>query len=147
MTLKLHDLQPAEGSKQKKTRVGRGTGSGRGKTSGRGMKGQKARSSIHPLFEGGQTRLFKQFPKVGFTNANFKTENAIVNVKELNRFADESEVKVEDLQEAGLISKVKDGVKILGDGELEKSLTVKAHKFSKSAVEKIEAAGGKAEVI
>jgi large subunit ribosomal protein L15 len=149
MGLKLHDLQPAEGAKKDNTRVGRGIGSGRGKTSGRGMKGQNARSggSVGPIFEGGQTRLFKRFPKVGFSNAPFKTEYAVVNVEDLNSFEEESEVTVKDLKEVGLINQVKDGVKILGDGQLEKALTVKAHQFSKSAVEKIETAGGKAEVI
>lgn len=149
MGLDLHDLQPAEGSKQKKKRVGRGIGSGKGKTSGKGHKGQNARSGggVRVTFEGGQTPYFKRFPKVGFSNAKFKTENSVVNVKDLNRFEEGSEVTIADLKEAGLIKKEKDGVKILADGELEKSLTVKAHKFSKSAVKKIEAAGGKAEVI
>ncbi|GAB6138737.1 50S ribosomal protein L15 [Halanaerobaculum tunisiense] len=147
MGLDLHDLQPAEGSKQDKKRVGRGVGSGKGKTSGRGTKGQNARSggSVGVIFEGGQTPYFKRFPKRGFSNAEFKTEYAIVNIKDLNRF--EEEVTIADLKDAGLINKEKDGVKILGDGELDKSLTVRAHKFSKSAVKKIEAVGGKAEVI
>ncbi|MCK8816190.1 50S ribosomal protein L15 [Natroniella sulfidigena] len=147
--MKLHELKPAEGSKSKKKRVGRGIGSGKGKTSGRGHKGQNARSGggVRVTFEGGQTPLFKRLPKHGFSNAKFKKEFAIVNVEALNKFDDGSEVTIDKLQEAGLIDKVKDGVKILGDGELEKSLTVKANKFSKSAVEKIEAAEGKVEVV
>ena len=147
MGLKLHDLQPAEGAKQKKTRAGRGVGSSKGAKAGRGTKGQKKRNKVSPIFEGGQTRYFKRFPKVGFSNARFKTEYAIANIKDLNRFEDGAEVNIEDLKEEGLISKVKDGVKILGEGELEISLTVKAHAFSDSAAEKIETAGGKAEVI
>ncbi|AGB40219.1 ribosomal protein L15, bacterial/organelle [Halobacteroides halobius DSM 5150] len=149
MGLDLHDLQPAEGSKKKKKRVGRGTGSGKGKTSGRGHNGQNSRSGggVRVTFEGGQTPYFKRFPKRGFSNDRFKKEHAVVNVEDLNRFEEDSNVTVEDLKDTGLISKEKDGVKILGDGELEKSLTVKAHKYSKSAVKKIEAAGGKAEVI
>lgn len=147
--MKLHDLKPAKGSKSKRKRIGRGIGSGKGKTSGKGHKGQNARSGggVRPFFEGGQTPYFRRFPKRGFSNAKFKKEYAVVNVNDLNRFDSDSEVSVNDLKEAGLIKKVKSGVKILGDGELEKSLTVKAHKFSKSAIEKIEAAGGKAEVV
>ncbi|GAB6099865.1 50S ribosomal protein L15 [Halanaerocella petrolearia] len=149
MGLDLHDLQPAEGSKKDKKRVGRGIGSGKGKTSGRGHKGQNARSGggVRRAFEGGQTPYFKRFPKRGFSNAKFKTEYAVVNVDDLSRFEEDSTVTVADLKDAGLVKNVKEGIKILGDGELEKSLTVEANKFSKSAVEKIEAAGGKAEVI
>ncbi len=147
--MKLHDLKPAEGSKNSRKRVGRGIGSGKGKTSGKGHKGQNARSGggVRPLFEGGQTPLFRRLPKRGFSNAKFRKEYAVVNVKDLDRFEDNAEVTVEVLKEAGLVKKVQDGVKILGDGELTKSLTVKADKFTKSAVEKIEAAGGKVEVI
>jgi large subunit ribosomal protein L15 len=147
--VKLHDLKPAEGSKKNRKRVGRGIGSGTGKTSGKGHKGQNARSGggVRPFFEGGQTPLYRRLPKRGFSNAQFRKEYAIVNVNDLNRFDADTEVTVEVLKEAGLIKKVKDGVKILGDGSLEKSLTVKAHKFTKSAAEKIEAAGGKVEVI
>ncbi|ADL11731.1 50S ribosomal protein L15 [Acetohalobium arabaticum] len=146
--MKLHDLQPAEGSKKKRKRKGRGVGSGSGKTAGRGTKGQNARSGggVRPGFEGGQTPYFKRFPKYGFTN-KFRTEYAEVNVKDLNRFAEGTEVTPEVLVEAGLVSKIKDGVKILGDGELDVELMVKAHGFTKSAAEKIEAAGGEAEVI
>ncbi|KXS45783.1 MULTISPECIES: 50S ribosomal protein L15 [unclassified Candidatus Frackibacter] len=146
--MKLHDLQPAEGAKKKRKRVGRGIGSGHGKTSGRGHKGQNARSGggVRPGFEGGQTPLFRRFPKRGFTN-KFKKEYAEVNVKSLNKFDEGTEVTPELLAEAGLVKQVKDGVKILGDGDLDVSLTVKADGFTKSAVEKIEDAGGKAEVI
>ena len=147
--MKLHELKPAEGSKKKRKRSGRGIGSGKGKTSGRGHKGQNARSGggVRPTFEGGQTPLFRRFPKRGFSNADFKKEYTIVNVVDLNRFEEDSEITAETLKEAGLIDKVKSGLKILGDGDLEKALTVKAHKFSKAAIEKIEAAGGKVEVI
>ena len=145
----LHNLQPAEGAKSDRKRKGRGIGSGKGKTSGRGHKGQNARSGggTRPGFEGGQTPFFKRFPKRGFSNAKFKTEYSVVNVKDLNRFQDGDEVTIADLKDAGLVKQIKDGVKVLGDGELEKSLTVKAHQYSQSAVEKIESAGGKAEVI
>ncbi|TDX49270.1 50S ribosomal protein L15 [Orenia marismortui] len=147
--MKLHDLKPAEGSKKNRKRVGRGIGSGKGKTSGKGHKGQNARSGggVRPLFEGGQTPLFRRLPKRGFSNARFSKEYSIINVKDLNRFDNDTEVSLEVLKESGLIDNVKDGIKVLGDGTLEKSLTVKAHKFTKSAVEKIEAAGGKVEVI
>ena len=147
--MELHDLQPAEGAKSNRKRKGRGIGSGSGKTAGRGHKGQNSRSggSTRPGFEGGQTPFFKRFPKRGFSNAKFKTEYSVVNVEDLNRFEDGAEVTIADLKDAGLIKQIKDGVKILGDGQLEKSLTVKAHQYSQSAVEKIETAGGKAEVI
>lgn len=146
--MKLHELQPKEGTRTKAKRVGRGMGSGHGKTSGRGHKGQKARSGggVRLGFEGGQTPLFQRLPKRGFTNINRK-EYAIVNVETLNRFADNTEVTPEKLIEAGIVRKKSLDVKILGNGKLEKKLTVKAHKFSKAAVEAIEAAGGKAEVI
>ncbi|MBM7557815.1 50S ribosomal protein L15 [Halanaerobacter jeridensis] len=147
--MELHDLQPAEGAKSNRKRKGRGIGSGNGKTAGRGHKGQNSRSggSTRPGFEGGQTPFFKRFPKRGFSNAKFKTEYSVVNVADLNRFEDGAEVTIADLKDAGLVKQIKDGVKILGDGQLEKSLTVKAHQYSQSAVEKIETAGGKAEVI
>ncbi|GAD13891.1 50S ribosomal protein L15 [Geobacillus kaustophilus GBlys] len=129
-------------------RVGRGIGSGNGKTSGRGQKGQNARSGggVRLGFEGGQTPLFRRLPKRGFTNINRK-EYAVVNLEKLNRFEDGTEVTPELLLETGVISKLKSGVKILGKGQIEKKLTVKAHKFSASAKEAIEAAGGKTEVI
>lgn len=146
--MKLHELKANEGSRKSRKRVGRGTGSGTGKTSGRGHKGQNARSGggKKPGFEGGQTPLFMRLPKRGFTNYT-RVEYAIVNVEDLNKFRKGSIITPERLKEAGLIKKMKDGVKILGNGELKKNFTVKAHKFSKSAVEAIEAAGGKIEVI
>jgi large subunit ribosomal protein L15 len=147
--MKLHEQKPAEGSKFVRKRVGRGIGSGLGKTSGRGHKGQKARSGggVRPGFEGGQNPLYRRLPKRGFNNDRFRTEYAIVNLEQLNGFAAGTEVTPELLVERGLVKNVKDGVKILGDGELKVALTVKAHKFSQSAVAKIEAAGGKSEVI
>jgi large subunit ribosomal protein L15 len=146
--LRLHDLKPAEGARKERKRVGRGIGSGLGKTSGRGHKGQKARSggNIRPGFEGGQMPLTRRLPKRGFTNI-FKKEYAIVNLSLLDNFEDGTVVTPELLIEKGIIKKIKDGVKILGSGDLNKKLTVKAHKFSKSAVDKIESVGGKAEVI
>lgn len=146
--MRLHDLKPAEGSRKERKRVGRGIGSGLGKTSGRGHKGQKARSggNIRPGFEGGQMPLTRRLPKRGFTNI-FKKEYAIVNLSLLDNFEDGTVVTPELLIEKGIIKKVKDGVKILGSGDLSKKLTVKAHKFSKSAIDKIESIGGKAEVI
>jgi len=146
--MKLHELRPAKGAVKKRKRVGRGTGSGSGTTAGRGMNGQNSRSGggVRPGFEGGQMPLFRRIPKRGFTNRNRK-EWAIVNVEALNSFQEGTEITPEVLIENGLIKKVKDGVKILGDGNLTVKLTVKANKFTKSASEKIEAAGGKAEVI
>ncbi|MBA2876744.1 50S ribosomal protein L15 [Thermaerobacillus caldiproteolyticus] len=146
--MKLHELQPALGSRKERNRVGRGIGSGNGKTSGRGHKGQNARSGggVRLGFEGGQTPLFRRLPKRGFTNINRK-EYAIVNLDALNRFEDGTEVTPELLLETGVVSKLKAGVKILGNGQIEKKLTVKAHKFSSAAKEAIEAAGGKTEVI
>ena len=128
--------------------LGRGTGSGTGKTAGKGHKGQNARSGggVRPGFEGGQTPLFKRLPKRGFTNVNRK-EYAIVNVEDLNVFKEGTVVTVEKLQKEGLVKKVYDGLKVLGNGKLEVSLTVKANKFSKSALQAINDAGGKAEVI
>ncbi|MGI6574344.1 MAG: 50S ribosomal protein L15 [bacterium] len=146
--MKLHELKPQPGEKSAKKRVGRGIGSGLGKTSGRGHKGQKSRSggSVRPGFEGGQKPLQLRLPKRGFKNI-FRKEYGQVNVQELNRFQTDTIVTPEVLVETGLIKKNLDGVKILGHGELEKSLVVRAHSFSKSAVEKITAAGGRAEVI
>ncbi|WP_048601048.1 50S ribosomal protein L15 [Rubeoparvulum massiliense] len=146
--MKLHELQPAEGSRKERNRVGRGTGSGNGKTSGRGQKGQKSRSGggVRPGFEGGQNPLFRRLPKRGFTNLNRKIY-AIVNVSDLERFEDATIVTPELLVESGVVRNARDGIKILGNGELSKKLTVKANHFSKSAQEKIEAAGGNAEVI
>ncbi|TLS35500.1 50S ribosomal protein L15 [Pseudalkalibacillus caeni] len=146
--MKLHELKAAEGSRKERNRVGRGIGSGNGKTAGRGHKGQNARSGggVRPGFEGGQLPIFKRLPKRGFTNMNRK-EFAIVNLETLNRFEDGTEVTPELLIETGLVSNLKDGVKVLGNGKIEKKLTVKAHKFSASAKEAIEAAGGNTEVI
>ncbi|AAU21781.1 50S ribosomal protein L15 [Bacillus sp. GM2] len=146
--MKLHELKPAEGSRKTRNRVGRGIGSGNGKTAGKGHKGQNARSGggVRPGFEGGQMPLFQRLPKRGFTNINRK-EFAVVNLDKLNSFAEGTEVTPELLLETGVISKLKSGVKILGDGKLEKKLTVKANKFSASAKQAIEAAGGTAEVI
>ena len=147
--MKLHNLRPNEGGGSKETkRLGRGTGSGQGKTAGRGQNGQNSRSGggVRPGFEGGQMPLYRRLPKRGFTNI-FAKEIAIVNVDVLNRFDDNTVVTPELLLSEGVIKHVYDGIKILGDGEINKKLTVKAHKFSKSAAEKIEAAGGKVEVI
>lgn len=146
--MKLHDLKPNEGSRKKRNRVGRGPSSGNGKTSGRGQKGQMARSTGPYLgFEGGQTRLFQTLPKRGFTNVNRK-EYAVVNLETLNnRFEDGAEVTPELLQELGIVKNAKSGIKVLGNGELSRKLTVKANKFSQSAKDAIEQAGGTAEVI
>ena len=145
--MKLHDLSPAAGSSKERKRIGRGPASGQGKTAGKGHKGQKARSgSPRPGFEGGQMPLYRRIPKRGFTCINHKDIVAI-NVSVLDRFEDGAEVTVDTLVECGIVKNPRDGVKILGNGELTKKLTVKANAFSKSAVEKIEALGGKAEVI
>ena len=146
--MKLHELQVVEGARHSRKRVGRGTGSGHGKTSCKGHKGQNARSGggVRPGFEGGQTPLFKRLPKRGFTNVNHK-EYATVNVEDLNVFENETVVTIESLQEKGLVKKVYDGVKVLGNGKLEKNLTVKANKFSKTAEAAITSAGGTIEVI
>ncbi len=146
--MKLHELKPAEGSTRKRKRVGRGTASGHGKTAGRGHKGQNSRSGggVKPGFEGGQMPLYRRLPKRGFVNI-FKKQWAIINIEDLNRFEDGTVVTPELLLQEGVIKKVLDGVKVLGDGNLEKKVTVRAHKFSQSATEKIESAGGKAEVI
>ena len=146
--MKLHELNAPAGSNRSRKRKGRGTATGQGKTGGRGMNGQKSRSGggVRMGFEGGQMPLYRRLPKRGFKNI-FATEYAIVNVADLNRFDANTEVTPELLVEAGVIKKTLDGVKVLGNGELEKALTVKAAKFSKSAAEKIEAAGGKAEVM
>jgi large subunit ribosomal protein L15 len=147
--MKLHELKPAEGAKHARKRIGRGIGSGTGKTAGKGHKGQNARSGggVRLGFEGGQTPLFRRLPKRGFNNSVFATEYAEVNVGKLNKFEAGTVVTPELLKEAKIIKSLKDGVKILGNGELTVGLTVQAQAFSKSAIEKIEAAGGKAEVI
>ncbi|MBE6125616.1 MAG: 50S ribosomal protein L15 [Erysipelotrichaceae bacterium] len=146
--MKLHELKPVEGARKDGFRLGRGQGSGNGKTAGKGNKGQKARSGgMNKLgFEGGQTPLARRLPKRGFTNINRK-EYAVINVAQLNNFADGAEVTPAVLKEMGLVKNAKDGIKVLGEGELEKKLTVKANKFSKSAAARIEKAGGTVEVI
>ena len=146
--MNLHELKPAVGSRHVSNRVGRGTSSGNGKTAGRGQKGQKARSGggVRLGFEGGQTPLFRRLPKRGFTNINRK-EYAVVNVELLNRFEDGAEVTPVALIEAGIVKNEKAGIKVLGNGELTKKLSVKAAKFSKTAEEAIVAAGGSIEVI
>lgn len=146
--MKLHELKPAQGSRKERNRVGRGTGSGNGKTSGRGHKGQNARSGggVRLGFEGGQTPLFRRLPKRGFTNVNRK-DYAVVNIDTLNRFEEGTEVTPELLIESGIVKSEKAGIKILANGNVEKKLTVKAHKFSAAAKEAIEAAGGKTEVV
>ena len=147
--MKLHELERNIGATHSKKRVGRGSGSGLGKTSGRGQKGQKARSgvSINPVFEGGQSPLYRRLPKRGFKNAKFRTRYTTVNVEELNVFEDGTVVTPALLKDRRIIRKTLDGVKILGNGKLEKKLTIQANKFSDSALEKIKEAGSKAEVI
>ncbi|MGB3160521.1 MULTISPECIES: 50S ribosomal protein L15 [Carnobacterium] len=146
--MKLHELKSAEGSRKERNRVGRGSSSGNGKTSGRGQKGQNSRSGggVRLGFEGGQTPLFRRLPKRGFTNINRK-EYAIVNLETLNRFEDGTEVTPAMLVETGIIKAEKSGIKVLGNGQVERKLTVKASKFSQAAKEAIEAAGGSIEVI
>ncbi|MDE6425915.1 MAG: 50S ribosomal protein L15 [Ruminococcus sp.] len=146
--MKIHELTPAPDSNKAVKRVGRGHGSGNGKTAGKGHKGQNARSGggVRIGFEGGQMPLARRIPKRGFNNI-FATKYAIVNVSDLNKFKDDTVVDTELLVASGLVKKVNDGVKILGNGELTAKLTVKAAKFSQSAIEKIEKAGGKAEVM
>ena len=147
--MKLHELKKVKGSTHSKKRVGRGPGSGLGKTSGRGHKGQLARSGggKGPMFEGGQLPLYKRLPQRGFSNARFKVVYAVINVEDLNNFEDGATVTPEILKDMGLVKNQLNGVKVLGNGVLEKKLNIKAHKFSKEAIEKIEKIGGKAEVI
>ncbi len=147
--MKLHELERNTGARHERRRVGRGMGSGLGKTSGRGEKGQKARSgvSIKATFEGGQLPLYRRLPKRGFSNSDFKIRYATINVSDLNRFEDGTVVTPELLKEVGLLKNQLDGVKVLGAGELEKKLTIKANKFSEKAVMKIEKSGSKIEVI
>ena len=146
--MKLYELSPAAGSVKDVKRIGRGHGSGNGKTAGKGHKGQNARSGggVRPGFEGGQMPMTRRIPKRGFNNI-FATKFAVVNVSDLERFVDGTVVDAELLKASGLIKKANDGVKVLGNGELTKNLTVKAAAFSASAKEKIEKAGGKAEVM
>ncbi|VBB04855.1 ribosomal protein l15 signature [Lucifera butyrica] len=146
--MKLHELAPAPGSKRERTRVGRGLGSGLGKTAGKGHKGQNARAGggVRPGFEGGQMPIYRRLPKRGFFN-KFGKDYVELNVAVLNRFENGTVIDPVVLVEYGVVKNVRDGVRILGNGSLEKALTVKANGFTKSAVEKIEAAGGKVEVI
>ena len=146
--MRLHDLKPVPGSRTAPKRVGRGIGSGLGKTSGRGQKGQKSRSggSVRRGFEGGQMPLFQRLPKRGFHN-RFRRHWAVVNVGSLNSFDDGSAISPQMLMDKGLVKNLKDGLKILGNGDLSKKLTVQAHSFSEQAVKKIETAGGRTEVI
>ena len=147
--MKLHELKPAAGSKKAPKRVGRGTGSGLGRNAGKGEKGQNARSGggVRPGFEGGQLPLYRRLPKRGFTNAKFKTVYAVINIGDLNRFEDGTTVTPALLKEMGIIKNQLDGIKVLGEGKLEKKLTIQANKFSKVALEKIKESGSKAEVI
>lgn len=147
--MKLHELEKNIGATHAKKRVGHGPGSGLGKTSGRGQKGQKARSggSINPVFEGGQLPLYRRLPKRGFSNYPFKKEYAVINLSDLNVFEDGTVVTPALLKERGIVKKQLSGIKVLGEGQLEKKLTVQVHKFSKSAIDKINESGSKAEVI
>ena len=147
--MKLHELSPAEGSVKASFRKGRGAGSGNGKTAGKGHKGQNARSGggVRPGFEGGQLPLYRKLPKRGFNNVRFGKQYAVINVEALNVFNDGDVVDFATLLAAGVVNKVFDGIKVLGEGELTKKLTVKAKVFSASAKEKIEAVGGKTEVV
>ena len=147
--MKLHELSPMEGSTKERFRKGRGAGSGNGKTAGKGHKGQNARSGggVRPGFEGGQLPLYRKLPKRGFNNFRFAKQYTVVNVQSLNKFNDGDVVDSAALLNAGIVSTVLDGVKVLGEGELTKKLTVKAAVFSASAKEKIEAVGGKTEVV
>ena len=146
--MKLHELTAVEGSTKERKRIGRGHGSGQGKTAGKGHKGQKARSggSIRPGFEGGQMPLQRRIPKRGFINI-FAKKIVAINVSDLNKFEDGAEVDAQALVNAGIVKKEYDGIKILGNGEISKKLTVKVAAYSESAKQKIEAAGGKAEVV
>ena len=147
--MKLHTMKPAEGATFTRKRVGRGIGSGLGKTSGKGHKGQNARSGggVRQGFEGGQLPLFRRLPKRGFKNYNFRTRYAVINLDSLNRFEEGTVVTPALLKETGIIKNQLDGVKVLGNGTLEKKLTIQANKFSASALEKIKESGSKAEVI
>lgn len=147
--MKLHTVSPAAGATHAAKRKGQGVGSGNGKTAGRGHKGQNARSGggVRPGFEGGQLPLYRRLPKRGFTNAKFKVEYAVINLSDLNKFEDGATITPELLKEMGLLKNQLSGVKVLGNGTLEKKLTVQAHAFSETAQQKIESLGGKAEVI
>lgn len=147
--MKLHELKKNDGATSSRKRLGRGPGSGLGKTSGKGHKGQKARSGakISPVFEGGQLPLYRRLPHRGFNNSNFRVEYAVINVSDLNVFKDGEVVTPELLKEKGIIKKQLAGIKVLGNGKLDKKLTVRAHRFSSSAIAKLEESGSKIEVI
>ena len=147
--MRLNELEKNVGATQKRKIVGRGRGSGLGKTSGKGHKGQNARSGggVRPVFEGGQTPLYRRLPKRGFSNYEFKTTYAVINVSDLNRFENGTVVSPALLKEVGLVKNQLDGIKVLGNGKLEKKLTIQANKFSKTAIEKIEKSGSKIEVM
>ncbi len=147
--MRIHELRSANGPNKSTKRLGRGSGSGQGTTAGRGMNGQNSRSGggVRPGFEGGQMPLFRRLPRIGFNNKRFARVWAEVNVSRLNSFEDGANVGPQELIDAGIVKKMGDGVKIMGFGKLEKKLNVSAHKFTKSAIEKIEALGGKAEVL
>ncbi len=147
--MKLNTMHPAEGATETRKRIGRGIGSGNGKTAGKGHKGQNARSGggVRPGFEGGQLPLYRRLPKRGFSNAKFKVRYATINLSDLNRFEDGAVVTPELLKEMGLVKNQLDGIKVLGNGTLEKKLTVKAHNFSTRAQAEIERLGGKIEVM
>ena len=147
--MKLHELKKNEGATFRKKIVGRGRGSGLGKTSGRGQKGQNARSGggVSPVFEGGQLPLYRRLPKRGFSNHDFKTVYAVINVGDLNVFNDGAVLTPALLKERGIVKKQLNGIKVLGNGTLEKKITIQAHRFSSSALRKIEESGSKAEVI
>lgn len=147
--MKIAELRPAEGSRKRKKRVGRGPGSGHGKTACRGHKGQKSRSGggVSPGFEGGQMPLHRRLPKRGFKNEPFKKVYAIINLKGLDKVKDVDVITPDILMERGIIKNLKDGLKVLGDGEIDRPITIKAHAFSETARKKIEQAGGKIEVI
>lgn len=147
--MKLDELRPAAGSVRETYRKGRGHGSGNGKTAGRGHKGQKARSGggVRPGFEGGQTPLYRRMPKRGFNNKRFAPQYIEINLSVLNQFEENAVIDAEALLDAGIVKKIYDGVSVLGNGELTKKVTVKAARFTKSASEKIESLGGKAEVV
>ena len=147
--MKLHELSPQQGSSKKAWRKGRGVGTGNGKTAGRGHKGQNARSGggVRPGFEGGQSPMYRRIPKHGFSNFLFKKDYAIINVEQLDKYEDGAVISLETLINDGVVRKELNGLKVLGNGNITKKLTVQATVFSASAKEKIEAAGGKAEVI
>ena len=147
--MKLHELKKNPGATHSKKIVGRGPGSGLGKTSGKGHKGQNARSGggVNPVFEGGQLPLYRRLPKRGFSNAKFKTEYAVINVSDLDKFEEGTVITPELLKEVGMVKKQLAGIKVLGNGEITKKITVRAHRFTSSALRKLEESGSKAEVI